>query len=204
MTRPRGEHSLLAESDGSCLNMSRTAIDGRVTVVYTRSVSSRSTAVALTSAWLPLPCLCANVRRLARLSTRLYDEALRKHDIEVGQFTLLATLLHLPMATQGQLAAALGMEPSSLTRNLAQLEKRGWVDKDSGADRRSRRVRITPDGRKRFNRAVGSWRAVQQQMSACLGGERMQQLGQLVDEASSALQPRPSPVRRRPVGARRT
>lgn len=201
--RLRSEHSVRAEAAGSCRNVSRTTIDARKMVVYTRSVSSRSTAVLPTSAFLSLPCLCANVRRLARLTTRLYDEALREHEIETGQFTLLATLHHRPMATQGQLAEALGMEPSSLTRNLAQLEKRGWVEKDCGDDRRSRRLRITRDGRDRYQRALGAWRAVQQQMSARLGSERMQQLRQLVDETSSALQQDRPAAARRQVRSRR-
>ncbi len=143
------------------------------------------------------------MRRLARLTTRLYDEALRQHDIEVGQFTLLATLRHRPMTTQGQLAEALGMEPSSLTRNLAQLEKRGWVEKDCGADRRSRRLRITRDGRRQFTRALSSWRAAQQQVSVHLGGERMRQLAQVVEEATSELQQRRPAASRRSVRPRR-
>ena len=148
-------------------------------------MSERSTAAV--PSFVPLPCVCANVRRLARLSTRLYDDALREFGIEVGQFSLLASLARVPFASHGQLSEGLGMESSSLTRNLALLQKRGWVDKQCGDDRRSRHLRLTPEGRVQFRRALPAWRAAQQQFDALFGANRRQALARLLDDASVAL-----------------
>src|SRR5713101_7724122 len=40
----------------------------------------------------PLTCACQNLRRLTRLVTRIYDQELRKADIEITQFGLLTAL----------------------------------------------------------------------------------------------------------------
>ena len=135
----------------------------------------------------PQLCVCAKVRRLARLSTRLYDDALREAGIEAGQFSLLARLARVPFASHGELVQGLGIESSSLTRNLAVLQKRGWVDKQRGDDRRSRRLRLTPEGRLQFQRALPAWRAAQQRFDDLFGSDRRQALAQLLDDAAAAL-----------------
>ena len=43
-------------------------------------------------ALFPLPCACQSLRRLTRLVTRVYDQELRKADIEITQFGLLMGL----------------------------------------------------------------------------------------------------------------
>ena len=80
--------------------------------------------------WIALPCVCANVRRLARLTTRFYDDALRDCGMEIGQFGLTATIARLGEATQGQLARGLAMDTTSLTRTLAVMLQRGWIELD--------------------------------------------------------------------------
>ena len=40
----------------------------------------------------PLPCACQNLRRLTRIVTRIYDQEMRKADIEITQYGLLTAL----------------------------------------------------------------------------------------------------------------
>jgi DNA-binding MarR family transcriptional regulator len=141
------------------------------------------------SGWIDLPCACANLRRLARLSTRLYQEELRACDIEVGQFTLLATIRRYPDLTQIELAHGLGIEPSAMRRNLAVLVRRRWVRKFGGADRRDRIFRLTAKGEKQFERARPYWYRAQERFHAIVGPETAGALAAALERAATALNP---------------
>src|SRR5690349_16372538 len=121
--------------------------------VYTIIVGQRSTTNRRTVDWLDLPCVCANLRRLARIATRLYDVELRSLGMESGQFTLTAAIASLGPVTQAELARGLAMDQSSLTRTLALLHKRGWITKRAATDRRSRVFVATRAGRAEVERA---------------------------------------------------
>jgi DNA-binding MarR family transcriptional regulator len=123
--------------------------------------------------FLPLPCACANIRRLSRLVTRLYDAELRDSDLEVTQFGVLSVLNKLGEATHGQIARGLGMDSTTMTRAVAVLERRGWVARRQGSDRRQRIYAITPDGQRQVEAARASWRRAQERLSSVLGDETL-------------------------------
>ena len=105
---------------------------------------------------LPLPCACANIRRLSRLVTRLYDAELRDSELEVTQFGVLSALNRLGEASHGQLARGLGMDSTTMTRVVAVLERRGWVARRQGHDRRQRLYVITAAGQRQVEAAKGA------------------------------------------------
>jgi DNA-binding MarR family transcriptional regulator len=120
---------------------------------------------------LPLPCACANIRRLSRLVTRLYDAELRDSELEVTQFGVLSALNRLGEASHGQLARGLGMDSTTMTRVVAVLERRGWVARRQGHDRRQRLYVITAAGQRQVEAAKGAWRRAQERLSNVLGAE---------------------------------
>src|SRR5712691_8628650 len=85
-----------------------------------------------------LPCACQNLRRVTRLVTRIYDQELRKADIEITQFGLLTALAIVSEANQKTLSAGFAMDSTTLTRTLAVLRKQGWIQVRLGKDRRER------------------------------------------------------------------
>src|ERR1700756_167938 len=87
-----------------------------------------------------LPCACANLRRAARVMTRLYDAALRPSGLGVAQFTLLQALTIGPGMSQKQLAGLLEIDSTTLTRTLAPLRHEGWLRSTAGDDRRELRL----------------------------------------------------------------
>jgi DNA-binding MarR family transcriptional regulator len=141
------------------------------------------------SGWIDLPCACANLRRLSRLSTRLYQEELRACDIEVGQLTLLATIRRYPNLTQIELAHGLGIEPSAMRRNLAVLVRHRWVRKFGGADRRDRIFRLTAKGEKKFELARPYWYRAQERFHAIVGSDTAEALATALERAATALSP---------------
>jgi DNA-binding MarR family transcriptional regulator len=114
-------------------------------------------------------CLCLASRRAARAITRAYDKELRPHGIRTTQFSVLTNLALRGTLTIGDLADALGVERTTLTRNLALIEERGWVRIRSGDDARARHVEITAKGRAALNQALPAWRAAQRAASAAFG-----------------------------------
>ena len=107
-------------------------------------------------------CLCFAVRRAARAITQHYDRALRGTGLRTTQFNMLTVLAEagpLPMAS---LSEFMGMDRTSLTRNLQPPTRRKWVKVAPGEDdRRVRMVEITPVGLAMLRKAVPAWRKAQ-------------------------------------------
>jgi len=114
-------------------------------------------------------CLCLASRQLAQALTRLYERHLRPHGIHVTQFTALAILRRGP-ATMGELAKAIGIERTTLSRNLVRLEAQGWVKITGDAnDARSRIVTLTHSGDIKLSAVLPAWQQAQSVAVAVVG-----------------------------------
>lgn len=116
------------------------------------------------------PCTCFRVRKLGRMLSQRYDLALAPAGLNVNQYSILRRADRGPHAI-GRLAAELGMDRSTLSRDLRHLVDAGWLRLDAGEDARSKRVTLTAAGRRRIARAHPLWQAVQAQVRALLGGD---------------------------------
>jgi DNA-binding MarR family transcriptional regulator len=103
-------------------------------------------------------CLCLHLQRAARAVARRFDEAMRPLGLTSGQFSLLMALNRPEPPTIGQVAGVLAMDRTTLTANLKPLERRGLVDiRVDAADRRGRRLVLTPAGRTLLAAALPVW-----------------------------------------------
>jgi DNA-binding MarR family transcriptional regulator len=115
-------------------------------------------------------CLCLASRKASRAITRAFDRRLRAHGIRSTQFSILVNLMERGPMTIGDLAEALGIERTTLTRNLRVVEDQGWVKISVGdVDGRSRVVAATRKGRSAVAVALPSWREAQDAAAATLG-----------------------------------
>ncbi len=107
-------------------------------------------------------CLCLHVQRAARAIARRYDEALRPVGLTNGQFSLLMSLNRPEPPTISSVSKLLAMDRTTLTANIKPLERRGLlrVTVDE-ADRRSRRLTLTDDGRDILKVALPLWEQAQ-------------------------------------------
>lgn len=127
----------------------------------------------------PVNCACFNLRRAARQVTRTYDRAMKPTGLQATQFTLLSVLSGSPDdcgVAMNDLAGRLGMDRTTLTRNLAPAERAGWVAVSPGADRRERRVSLTSAGRAKVDAAMPHWRAAQRAVLKQLGSSDLARL----------------------------
>jgi len=128
---------------------------------------------------------CSNLklRQLTRRVSQLYDAELAQSGLKTTQYSLLSHIVKLGPIRPGDLAQAMKMEASTLTRNLKPLLSAGWARLDSGADGRSRLITVTPAGREKRQDAQRHWKAAQTRLNTSLGMPRMLALHALIDEA---------------------
>jgi DNA-binding MarR family transcriptional regulator len=120
-------------------------------------------------------CLCRKTRMAARAVTRGYDRALRSTGLRITQFTILVAASVAEGVALGQLAEILGLERTTLTRNLALLEKEGLIQ-IIHQDGRTRNVVIAPAGKARLNSALPLWNRAQEKLQQKLGQEKWSNL----------------------------
>lgn len=112
-------------------------------------------------------CRCLEAQRRARLLARRYDAALRPVGLTSGQFAILAALNQAEPLPLGMLADRLGLERTTLTRNLGALVEAGLIGSAPGSsDRRLRSLLLTAAGKDKLRAAMPLWREVQQEVAA--------------------------------------
>jgi DNA-binding MarR family transcriptional regulator len=133
-------------------------LDDYVDINYSEPVSSGKALPYETTLMVRDHCLCLQVQRAARALARRFDDALRPFDLTNGQFSLLMSLNRPEPPAMGPVASLLAMDRTTLTAALKPLERRGLVKitKDL-ADRRSRILNLTEEGRHLLARAVPVW-----------------------------------------------
>src|SRR5687767_4174226 len=85
-------------------------------------------------------CVCFNLRRVTRAVTQLFDSEMRRYGIRPTQGTILLALNAKESWTMAELSDCLGLERTSLVRNLQPLQRDGLVTADGGG--RGRRVEL--------------------------------------------------------------
>jgi len=122
-------------------------------------------------------CVCAALRRASRAMTQHYEKSFRGAGLRATQFSLLAMLTQtgpLPVST---LASHLGLERTTLTRNLRLLEDLKLVRlRTSDADQRVRRVELTRAGRAAAAKGLSAWRKAQVGAGAILRQSKLANL----------------------------
>ena len=136
----------------------------------------------------PQGCTNFRLRRMTRLVSRHYDAHMSGSGLKITQYSLLSNVLARGPLRPTDLAAALNLDASTLTRNLKPLVQAGWLSQDEGADARSRLISITDAGREKRAEAQRLWLAAQKEMNALLGVERVHALHALADESIAVLQ----------------
>ena len=132
-------------------------------------------------------CTNFKLRQLVRRVGSHYDAQMAQCGLKTTQYSLLSHVLKLGPIRPGDLAEAMKMDASTLTRNLRPLIDAGWVTLEAGADARSRLVHITEAGRDKRAEAQRHWKAAQLALNDALGMERVAALHALVDDSLALL-----------------
>jgi DNA-binding MarR family transcriptional regulator len=133
-------------------------------------------------------CTCFNLRKAARAITQVYDAAIEPSGMRATQFSVLQVISLSDGAPMMRVAQRLGMDRTTLTRNLAPLERSGWVRSEQGPDRRERTLSLTRSGRAALDRAKPLWQAAQDRIVGKIGAAQWQALRGGLDALVSAAQ----------------
>ncbi|UNK49229.1 MarR family winged helix-turn-helix transcriptional regulator [Lysobacter sp. S4-A87] len=134
----------------------------------------------------PSQCTCFRLRKLARLVSQRYDRELAQVGININQYSILRRAAATPRAV-GELARELGMDRTTLSRDLKPLAASGWVETVSGEDARQRLIRVTASGKRVVARAQPIWRRAQDAIEASIGVDHISALNAQLDGATHSL-----------------
>ncbi|MEJ8836700.1 MarR family winged helix-turn-helix transcriptional regulator [Ramlibacter sp. AN1133] len=135
----------------------------------------------------PQGCTNLKLRQLMRRVAQLYDAEVGKTGLRGTQYSLLSYVVRLGPVRPVDLARAMKVEASTLTRNLRPLITAGLVAQGAGADARSRLVEATAAGREKRQEAQRRWRVAQESLNRRLGAARVAALHALLDECQDLL-----------------
>jgi DNA-binding MarR family transcriptional regulator len=132
-------------------------------------------------------CTCGELRKAARAVTLLYDNACKASGLQSTQLHVLDVVYRSDSIRISHLAKELGLDRTTLTRNLSVLEREGFIKISPGEDNRTRVVTITHKGRTAIAKAIPLWnevqRKVRQRMGEPMWNELMNNLSQFVKVA---------------------
>lgn len=109
-------------------------------------------------------CACLKVRTAARAVTRVYDDALRPVGLRATQLAVLVAVASSEAVSIASLSRTLGMDRSTLTRNLRPLEDEGLVILGAEGHHRSRTMTITAKGDQLVRKALPIWEKTQEKL----------------------------------------
>ena len=135
----------------------------------------------------PRGCTNFKLRQLTRRVSQHYDRIVAASGLKATQYSLLTHIARLGPIRPSDLAAAMAMDASTLTRNLQPLVAGGWAEIGPGADGRSRLVAATARGRAKRVEAQRQWKRAQLDLNARLGVARVAALHAVLDDCLAAI-----------------
>ena len=117
-------------------------------------------------------CACFNIRRVSRLITQFFDAEGRRFGLRPTQTPILRSLQAKAEWSMAELSEWLGMERTTLLRNLHPLQRDGLVRVKGGGRGSQVKLEITEKGRKALAKILPGWRSAQDKVVATLGKER--------------------------------
>ena len=136
---------------------------------------------------LPQGCTNFKLRQLLRSVSRLYEAQMAPTGIKTTQYSLLSHLLTLGPVAPSELAQQMGLDASTLTRNLRPLIDQGYAAQGPGADARSRQITLTDAGRAKHAQARQHWKRAQLSLNERLGTKQVVALHSMIEQLQSAL-----------------
>ncbi len=135
-------------------------------------------------------CPGFQARATARAVTRYYNACFRPLGLRAEQFSLLVGIGAVDGATLIDLAVSAGVDATTLSRNIQNLERRGLVRGEGGRGRAGKRLSLTHAGRRLLVDALPAWRRAKLELSQRLGDQRLRSVKRAMAELANAAQPK--------------
>lgn len=132
-------------------------------------------------------CVALRARRMSRIITRVYDDAMRPLGLTASQFTLLTAVAQMNGITAAEIGVDLDIEKSTLSRNLKRLVALKLITMDPPAGRRGRGLHLTPAGEQAIFSAFPVWRQTQERVNGALGETSASKFDDLLVQAEKLM-----------------
>ena len=128
-------------------------------------------------------CACGNIRRAARSVTQYYDSYLKASGIRSTQLSVLLSISLNDGITVNEMADLLVMDQTTVTRNVAILEQRGYIISSAAVDDgRKRHLAVTDKGVEKLEEVMPLWDAAQSRLESNLGPESFRDMLKLIGQ----------------------
>jgi DNA-binding MarR family transcriptional regulator len=132
-------------------------------------------------------CVCFNLRWVTRAMTQFYDSEMRRHGIRPTQATILLAVKAKESWSMAELSDWLGMDRTTLVRNLRPLQRDGLVQAVGGGRGNRVELTITAKGRKQIEKLTPAWKSAQSAAVKTLGEKRWSAILSDLETAALAL-----------------
>jgi DNA-binding MarR family transcriptional regulator len=121
-------------------------------------------------------CLTKHLRSSTRIISNFYDQTMRSTGLHANQITMLTVPYLAGPISINKMAQHLGLDRTTLVRNLKLIQQRGLVTVQPGRDLRTRIVTLTPAGRETLIAALPLWEEAQRKALEVLGAQHAELL----------------------------
>jgi DNA-binding MarR family transcriptional regulator len=132
-------------------------------------------------------CTCFNIRRVSRVLTQFFHLEVRRHGMRPTQAPILRALQAKNGWSMAELSEWLGMERTTLLRNLRPLQRDGLARATGGGRGGHVTLEITEKGRKAVAATYPAWRSAQEKVVAILGQDRWSAIISDLEEVATKL-----------------
>lgn len=104
------------------------------------------------------------------------------------QHAILVNIARADKIGRSALAERLGMDRTTLTRDLKPLENAGLVDAAESDDRRERLLALSQEGLRRLKKSYDCWEKMQKEFAAAIGDQGLATLRSALATVESAAE----------------
>lgn len=134
-----------------------------------------------------LDCMCYEFRKTARVVINFYDDALKSVDIKSNQFIILVSVAYMKSTNFKTLAEFIGIDQSTLARNLVTVEKQNFVTVKPGKNKREKIITLSRKGKQKLVSAFPLWQKAQASMVEGIGADKWRKMKAEMAEVAAAV-----------------
>ena len=124
----------------------------------------------------PSPCYCLRMRKASLAVSAFYNRILAPSQVTSRQYFLLASIGRLGSCSVRELADAVELDRSTLSRSLKPLREQGMVADQKVGGAKSSRLELTDQGRAALSEALELWQKAQSSLAEQIGPEGLEAL----------------------------
>ena len=120
-------------------------------------------------------CVAFNLRKSSQVVSRIYAREMQDSPVRGPLFSLMMTIHRRGSSSITDLAEDIGLDRTTLTRNLKPLEQKGLIQIERVTANR-KEITLLPEGRAALRIAIKCWKKAQAKVLRKLGEERWERM----------------------------